>query len=301
MTSSNSIKLANKDLLLAIFVMFLWGANFSFIKLGLLELDSLVLAALRFLLCAVPLVFFVKYPKVDYKIVLSYSFLFGFGLWGISNYAIQTGVPAGIASLILQFSPLFTIILSFFIFKTNLNIKQLVGIGISILGLIFLIMYRSNNISILNIFYLLISAFSWSICNILVKKYQPENMFSFVIWTSLYSSLILFVMVIFKDYRLIIDIKNHINFNTIISLISQAYVTTLFGYWAWNMLINKYSPNVVSPMSLLVPVFSIAISYAVFNDNISFFTALSCLIILIGLFVFVLNKEHLRNFFSIKS
>ncbi|MZY04963.1 EamA family transporter [Acinetobacter pittii] len=74
MTSSNSIKLANKDLLLAIFVMFLWGANFSFIKLGLLELDSLVLAALRFLLCAVPLVFLLNIRKLIIRLFCHIAF-----------------------------------------------------------------------------------------------------------------------------------------------------------------------------------------------------------------------------------
>lgn len=284
-----------KDLLLIIFVMILWGANFSFIKIGLYELDSLVLAALRFLLCSIPLIFFVKKPSSSQKILLIYSFLFGFGLWGISNYAIQNGAPPGITSLILQFSPLFTIILSFFYLKSKINKNQTFGLFISFFGLVFLILFRNDNISILNISYILLSAFCWSICNIIIKKFQPENMFSFIVWTSLYSSIILFIMVSFKDIELIFDIKNHININLISSLVSQSYITTLFGYWAWNNLIKKYEPHIIAPFSLLVPVFSILISYILFKDNISIYLTISIILILSGLVVFSIDFKKYKK------
>lgn len=284
-----------KDLSLVIFVMILWGANFSFIKIGLYEIDSLVLAALRFLLCSIPLIFFVKKPDSSQKVLLIYSFLFGFGLWGISNYAIQNGAPPGVTSLILQFSPLFTIILSFFYLKSKINKNQSFGLFVSFFGLIFLILFRNDDISILNITYILLSAFCWSVCNIIIKKFQPDNMFSFIVWTSLYSSIILFFMVSLKDIKLIFDIKNHININLISSLISQSYITTLFGYWAWNSLMKKHEPYVIAPFSLLVPVFSILISYILFQDTISINLAISIILILSGLIIFSIDFNKFKK------
>ena len=37
------------DLLLAVLVTFIWGVNFSVIKLGLMSLDPFILSAMRFL------------------------------------------------------------------------------------------------------------------------------------------------------------------------------------------------------------------------------------------------------------
>ena len=56
--------MTHRDLLAALLVAALWGFNFSVIKLGVAELDPFVLAALRFALCAVPLVFVLPRPPV---------------------------------------------------------------------------------------------------------------------------------------------------------------------------------------------------------------------------------------------
>ena len=51
------------DLILGILVMIVWGLNFSVIKLGVNEIDSLLLTAFRFSLTTLPAIFFVKKPK----------------------------------------------------------------------------------------------------------------------------------------------------------------------------------------------------------------------------------------------
>ena len=75
--------MTKKDLTIAILVTFMWGINFSFIKLGLTSLDPFMLAVLRFFLCAIPLVFFIKKPDVRFIYVIAYGLFFGVGLWGI--------------------------------------------------------------------------------------------------------------------------------------------------------------------------------------------------------------------------
>ena len=57
----------NRDLLLGIFVMIIWGLNFSVIKLGVGEIDPLLLTALRFTFAVIPAVFFVKRPQVKWR------------------------------------------------------------------------------------------------------------------------------------------------------------------------------------------------------------------------------------------
>lgn len=49
-----------KDLILALLVVIIWGANFTVIKLGLDGIPSMLLVAIRYTLVAFPAVFFVK-------------------------------------------------------------------------------------------------------------------------------------------------------------------------------------------------------------------------------------------------
>ncbi len=50
------------DLLLAIFVMAIWGFNFSMIKLGITEVHPLLATAARFTLAVIPAIFLFDDP-----------------------------------------------------------------------------------------------------------------------------------------------------------------------------------------------------------------------------------------------
>src|SRR5688572_27984150 len=111
-----------KDFFLAVLITAIWGVNFSLIKLGLISLDPFTLAGFRFLLCALPLVFFIEKPDVPLKYVAAYGLTFGVGLWGIVSLGIYYGVSAGIASLVLQFSAFLTVFLGFLLLKEDISV-----------------------------------------------------------------------------------------------------------------------------------------------------------------------------------
>ncbi len=81
-------------LLLAIGITAIWGINFSVIKLGLHAIDPFILAGLRFTLCAIPALFFIKKPDVPWRYLIGYGLVFGIGLWGLVNLGIKTGLSA---------------------------------------------------------------------------------------------------------------------------------------------------------------------------------------------------------------
>ncbi len=62
-----------KDLLLALVVVVAWGVNFVVIKVGLHGVPPMLLGALRFLLAAIPAVFFVKRPQLPLRWLLAYA------------------------------------------------------------------------------------------------------------------------------------------------------------------------------------------------------------------------------------
>lgn len=89
---------------LAVLITAIWGVNFSVIKLGLATVDPFILAGIRFSLCALPAIFFIRKPDVPWRYIIGYGLMFGIGLWGVVNLGIKAGLSAGIASLVLQFS-----------------------------------------------------------------------------------------------------------------------------------------------------------------------------------------------------
>lgn len=77
------ISLAARDLALILAVVALWGFSFVAIKVGLRETPPFALAGLRFLCAAVPLVFFIKRPRMPWRYVVGYGFAIGFCQFGL--------------------------------------------------------------------------------------------------------------------------------------------------------------------------------------------------------------------------
>lgn len=100
-----------KDLLLALCVVIAWGVNFVVIKVGLHTMPPFLLAGLRFALVAFPALFFVKPPKIPLRWLIAYGMTISFGQFAFLFLAINMGMPAGLASLVIQAQAFFTILL----------------------------------------------------------------------------------------------------------------------------------------------------------------------------------------------
>jgi hypothetical protein len=85
------------------------GANFVPIKVALVEVPPFALAALRFLLAALPLVFFVRRPAMPWRYVIGYGFAIGAFQFGLLFLGMKLGMPAGLSSLVIQMQVFCTI------------------------------------------------------------------------------------------------------------------------------------------------------------------------------------------------
>ena len=65
------------------------------IKVALGEVPPFALAALRFLLAAVPVVFFVRRPAMPWRNVVAYGFAIGVFQFGLLFLGMKLGMPAG--------------------------------------------------------------------------------------------------------------------------------------------------------------------------------------------------------------
>lgn len=270
------------DFILAILVTLIWGINFSVIKLGLTSLDPFILSGLRFLLCALPLVFFIKKPDVQMKYIIAYGLLFGVGLWGIVSLGIYFGISAGMASLVLQMSAFFTVILASIILNEDINISKKLAFSIALLGLTLIISVTDGSVTKLGLIFVLIGALSMSFTNIIIKKANTKDVFSFMVWASIFSPLPLFVLAYLTQGQIVFTgFFQALDNTAIFSILFQVYPTTLLGYWIWNSLLHKYPASSVAPLSLLVPIFGLIASYFIFHEELGFIKILaSCLIVI---------------------
>lgn len=273
-----------RHLLLAISITAIWGVNFSVIKLGLTTVDPLILAGIRFTLCTLPAIFFIPKPDVQWRYIIGYGLVFGIGLWGVVNLGIKSGLSAGIASLVLQFSAFFTILLGSWVFKETISRYQLAGMGIAFCGLLSIISIVDGTVTTAGLMLVLLGAVAWSAANVINKKARTTQVFAFLVWSSAFSPIPLFAL----DYAVngstgYSALVNQLDYRAVLSILFQVYPNTLFGYWVWNSLLKRYPVSTVAPLSLLVPVFGLLGSVMIFNEPLSFNKIVAVVLIVSGL------------------
>lgn len=280
------LTMLKKHLALAVLVTLVWGLNFPITKLGLRGIDPFVLTGIRFALAALPLVFFIKRPAVPFRYVAAYGVIFGLGMWGVINYGIQAGVSPGIASLIIQLSVFFTLGWGVVLFKEHLRDAQLVGAGLALIGLSGIIVTQNGSHAVLGVMLIVLSALAWSIGNVIIKKSGVKEIFSFMVWASLFPPIPLFLMAWWMHGSSVFQgLPASLDATAIGSILFQVYLATHFAYWGWNSLLKTYPVSTVAPLSLLIPVFGIASSMLIIGEQVSTPDLISMSIILTGLAV----------------
>lgn len=281
-----------KHLVLAILVTLVWGVNFPITKLGLRSIDPFVLTGIRFALAAIPLVFFIKRPAIKFSYVVAYGFIFGLGMWGVINYGIQVGVSPGIASLIIQLSVFFTMGWGALLFKEKLRRAQLIGALLALVGLAGIISTQQGEHSILGVLLIVLSAVAWSVGNMIIKTSGVKEIFSFMVWASLFPLIPLFFIAwLMQGAAPFENLQSSLDLTAVLSIIFQVYLATHFAYWGWNSLLKLYPVSTVAPLSLLIPVFGIGSSMLIIGEHISIPNLISIAIIIMGLAVGLYRKS----------
>ncbi|WP_347903933.1 EamA family transporter [Pseudomonas purpurea] len=273
-----------KHLLLAVLVTMVWGLNFPITKLGLATLDPLLLTALRFTLAALPWVFFIRRPQVAVWWLVAYGLIFGVAMWALINLGIELGVPPGTAALLIQFSAFFTLGWGVVLFRERLSRGQGVGVLLAASGVMLIVWSSPGEATTLGCMLLLVSAFSWSVGNVIIKRSGVREVFAFVVWASLFPPIPLFLLTWWAHGSApFTSLVTQLDRVSVFSLMFQVYGATHFCYWGWNLLLREYPVSRVAPLSLLIPVFGVLGSMAILGHRVGITEGLSIALILSAL------------------
>jgi O-acetylserine/cysteine efflux transporter len=285
-----------RDLILALLVVTVWGVNFVAIKWGVDEVPPLLLTALRFLAAAVPAVFFIRRPKVSLPILVAYGFSIGVLQFGLLFVAIKLGMPAGLASLVMQLQVFFTIGLAVAFLGERPGWFQLVGAVVAFAGIGVIGLERLQGAALVPLLMTIAAALFWGIGNIVTKKAGRIDMLSFVVWSSLIPPVPLFLAsLLFEGPEALPQALGQITWLGGGSLLFISYGATLFGYGLWSLLLSRYPANVVAPFTLLVPVTGIGSAALLLGESISGMEVLGSVLVFAGLLLTVLGPRFRKR------
>lgn len=296
MTSPHT-RLTPRDLALGLLVVGMWGYNFVPIRVALDSVPPFLLASLRFLLAAVPAVFFVKRPSVPWTTVLGYGLLIGLGQFGLLFLAIYLGMPPGLASLVMQPQVFFTVFLGRLWLGDRVRPHHLIGAVLAAVGIAVIASERSAAGATLGVIALTLAAAAcWSLGNVVAKKAARDHpgldAFALVVWSSLASPLPLAALsFVFEGGLAPWRALPMMGLVPWAAILFMSVAGTLFGFAMWNKLLHRYPAALVTPLAFLVPVAGIASTTVFLGERFSGMQAAGAIVVMGGLAVTLFGAD----------
>ncbi len=258
--------------LLAGLVAILWGGNFIAIHVGLEHFPPLFLAGLRFLVLAVPTVLLVPWPRVPLRWLLGFGLGFGTVQFIFLFIAMDIGMPTGLASLVLQASAPFTVLLGALLLRERLSPRQGIGITIALLGLATIAVSRAQVAAVLPVLLTLLGALGWAFGNLASRLAAAPNPMHLTLWMSVVPPIPLLAMSLIWEgpaagWEALRAAVTPDGLPGVVALGYIAVLGTLVGSGIWVGLMRRYPAGVVAPYSLLVPVVGIGLAATLLGER----------------------------------
>ena len=283
--------------LLALAVVSIWGFSFVVIKLGIGATPPLLLGALRFAFAALPAVFFIPRPKAGWGLLTAYGFFLGVAQFGLLFAAIGLGMPASLASVVMQAQVFFTILFAGIALGEKPGPHQVLGGLVACLGLVLIAWPRLTGSDAIPFLMTVAAAAAWGVANIVSKRAGRIDMLGFIVWTSLIPPLPLLALSLWLEGPVRVEgALLGINGGTLAAVAYLAYPTTLFAFGVWSYLLSRHSAATVTPFALLVPVTGILGAAVILGERMRPIEGIGGAVIVLGLAINVFGLRLVRRF-----
>ena len=277
---------------LSLFLLFLvWANSYTFIKIAERQLEPVALVIARFF-TIFPFLFFFKefYSGIKkIKSIGDFSKVFLVGLLIVPLYHIflntaETMINASVAALVAGFSPVITGILSSLILKEKLERKRILGLFISLLGVILLTYGISHKFEIKNtlgVILSLTSVTSWALATVtsksLYNKFKPNE----VNTLGLFFGTLVLSPFIKKSY---IEQILHMNTQTLIAVLYLGVLSILIGYAVWFKALEYKEASTTATFIYLNPIIGSLSGVVFLKEQMNITMIIGGITIILGLF-----------------
>lgn len=280
----------------------IWGSSFILMKRGMFTSDAepifsaAQVGALRMTIAGIVLL---PFALRNLKHIQNLKEVILLGIVGLSGnffpaflftYA-QTGISSGYSGMLNSFTPIFTMLIGFFVFKNRLTYIQLIGLFIGTIGIILLILSGNHpneslqfSGSLLPVLAVVLATLCYAISLTTIKftlqKFKAIEITSLAFFIVLFPSLIAFFQL---DTIQTIKSNPHamegLGFISILSIVGTAFAVLLF-----NKLISNSSPLFSSSVTYFIPIVAVLIGMSI-GEHINILQIGAMTIVLLGVFI----------------
>ncbi|MGV8852955.1 MAG: EamA family transporter [Rhodoglobus sp.] len=263
-----------RSALAAVLVAIIWGLNFVVIDLGLEDMPPALFVAIRFAAVIVPAIFFVPRPTARFRDVVLVGLFMSLGQFGLLYTALAIGMPAGLASLVLQAQVVLTVVFAALTLREIPTRSQLVGVSLGAFGLVIVGSGRGVDTPALAFMVTIAAAASWAIGNVIARRIgrdgatpSPLAGLSLTVWSALVVPVPMVLLALALNGADAVGFAlTHLTVPQLLSTAYTAWLASLVGYGIWNTLLARHSASAVVPFTMLVPIVGMVTAWLVLGE-----------------------------------
>jgi O-acetylserine/cysteine efflux transporter len=268
---------------LAVLVAAIWGLNFVIIEVGLEDFPPLLLSALRYTLAALPLLVLRGIPPVAWRWVVAVGVAIGVVKFSLLFVGMDVGMPAGLASLVLQAQALFTVVFAAVVLGERVRGAQAAGLALAFGGLALVAGGLSGEATTSGFLLVIGAAAAWGVGNLALKRAAPSDPLRFMTWMCVVPPLPLFALSLaFEGPGEVGAALSGVDLGGAGAVLYIAFLATTVGWGLWGRLMGAYPATVVAPFALLAPVFGLAFAALLLGESLSVREVVAAVLVLGG-------------------
>lgn len=280
-----------KDFSLLFTVCFVWGLNIVVTRWVVFDaaVPPIFFAGLRFLGVALLLIPFLRPIPKDIKTLFLISFFIGSGHFALLFVGLANA-EASSASIVSQLGVPFMTLMSMAFLGETIGWRRGLGIMLAFAGVMLIAVDPQSFTVSIGLMYIAGAAFIGAIGGILMKKISPISAMQMQAWIGLFSFAPLFAVSAFVEFG---QVESMISGGSLVWVASIFAVVgvSIFGHGAFYHLIKKYDISLLSPLTLMTPIWGVVLSIILLNDAITSRLVLGAIISLGGVFVIAVRPN----------
>jgi len=282
-----------------------WSGNFVIARFIHDDISPIELVFFRWFgtLIALSPLLFIHRKKIFSSIKNNFLIMIALSLLGISGYnsfvylGLQTTTATN-ALLINSSTPIMIILLAAGILKQKMSLFQIIGIGLSTLGVIFLVLQGDfTKISSLGFnpgdIWIVIAGLSWALYSVLMK-YKPKDLraLEFLSAIVFLGSIVLLGIYLYSGY----------GFSTGITAVGNNYWVILYlvifpsilSYIFWHKGIDEIGADKTGQFTHLMPIFGSILAFIFLNETLELFHLMGMVLIGFGIYLSLFLKKKIK-------
>lgn len=280
-----------RDFTLLFIICFVWGLNIVVTRWIVFDaaVPPIFFAAIRFLGVTALLIPFLRPIPKDLKMLFLISFFIGSGHFAILFVGLANA-EASAASVVGQLGVPFATLMSMAFLGETIGWRRGLGIMLAFAG-VFLIAIDPSSFTVsFGLLYIALGAFIGAIGAILMKRMSPISALQSQAWIGLFSFAPLFAVSAFLESG---QISLYIagGWGVWIATAFAIIGVSIFGHGCFYHLIKKYDISLLSPLTLMTPIWGVILSIVLLNEAITPQLILGSVISLGGVLIIALRPN----------